>query len=70
MEEQLRHIEGFKEHLSDFDSVADWVVWRFGEKDGMLFRVNFEIFEDIAPYCFHLIPILDDSVFDWIVQLY
>ena len=69
VEEKLRYIEGLKEQLCCFDSVADRVVWWLSEKDGMLLRVDFEVFEDIAPYCFHLFPVLNDSMFNRIIQL-
>ena len=68
MEEQLRHVKCLKEHLSSSDSVADRVVRWLSEKHGMLFRVHFQVIEDVSPNCFHLFPIFYDSMFNWVAQ--
>ena len=70
MEEELWNIERLKEHLCSSNSVANWVVGRLSQEDRMVFWVNFELFENVPPNCFHLIPVFDDTVLNWVVQLY
>ena len=69
MEEELRNIERLKEHLSSSNSVANGVVRRLSQEYRVVLRVHFELFENVPPDCFHLIPVFDYTVFDWVVQL-
>ena len=68
MEEDLGHVKGLEEELGSPDSVLYWVVWRLSQKDWVFLRIAFQIFEHVAPYCFHFVPVLHDSVLDRVTQ--
>ena len=68
VKEDLRHVKGFKEELSSPDSIFYWIVWRLSQKDWVFLWVAFEIFKHVPPYCFHFIPVLNDTMFDGVTQ--
>ena len=36
----------------------------------MVLWVYFKLFENVPPDCFHFIPVFDDTMLDWVVQLH
>ena len=68
MEEKLGHLEVLKEHLCRSNSVSDWVIGRFCQKDRVFSRVDIKVFKDLPPDGFHVLPILHDTMIHWIAQ--
>jgi len=62
-------VEGLEHDLSHLFSVSFWVEWSFGEKGWALFWGNSElVVVGVVPDLFHIIPVGDDTVFDWVFQ--
>jgi len=62
-------VEGLEHDLGHLFSVSFWVQWSFGEKGWALFWGNSElVVVGVVPDFFHIIPIGDDTVFDWVFQ--
>merc|ERR1719189_733533 len=63
------HVEGFEHDLGHLFTVSLWVKWGFSQKYGLLLRCNTEfVVESVMPDLFHIIPVGDDSVFNWVFQ--
>merc|ERR1712076_35774 len=63
------HVEGFEHDLGHLFTVSLWVKWGFSQKYGLLFWCNTEfVVEGVMPDLFHIIPVGDDSVFNWVFQ--
>merc|ERR1712045_328911 len=63
------HVEGFEHDLGHLFTVSLWVKWGFSQKNGLLFWCNTElVVEGVMPDFFHIIPVGDDSVFNWVFQ--
>jgi len=62
-------VEGLEHDLGHLFSVSFWVQWSFGEKGWALFWGNSElVVVGVVPDFFHIIPVGDDTVFDWVFQ--
>src|SRR6218665_1753398 len=56
-------------YLCHLFSVGFWVERSFCEQNGMFFWCNTEfVVERVMPDLLHVIPVGDDSVFDWILE--
>jgi len=62
-------VEGLEHDLGHLFSVSFWVQWSFGEKGWAFFWSNSElVVVGVVPDFFHIIPVGDDTVFDWVFQ--
>jgi len=66
VEEELGYLEVFEEHLGSSDTIADWVIGWLSQENWVFPWVDLELFEDVPPDCFHVIPVLDDAVVHWV----
>merc|ERR1719150_1199758 len=63
------HVEGFEHDLGHLFTVSLWVKGSFSQEYGLLFWCNTElVVEGVMPDFFHIIPVGDDSVFNWVLQ--
>merc|ERR1719367_204702 len=63
------HVEGFEHDFGHLFTVSLWVKWGFSQKNGLFFWCNTEfVVEGVIPDLFHVIPVGDDSVFNWVFQ--
>merc|ERR1712088_468252 len=63
------HVEGFEHDLGHLFTVSLWVKWGFSQENGLFFWCNTEfVVEGVMPDLFHIIPVGDDSVFNWVFQ--
>merc|ERR1711983_744400 len=63
------HVGGFEHDLGHLFTVSLWVKWGFSQENGLLFWCNTEfVVEGVMPDLFHVIPVGDDSVFNWVFQ--
>merc|ERR1712038_330140 len=63
------HVEGFEHDLGHLFTVSLWVKWGFGQENGLFFWCNTEfVVEGVMPDLFHIIPVGDYSVFNWVFQ--
>merc|ERR1711971_571435 len=63
------HVESLKHDLSHLLTVSFGVKRSFSEEDRLFLRCNTEfIVEGVMPYFFHVIPVGNDTVFNWILQ--
>jgi hypothetical protein len=62
-------VEGLKHDLSHLFTVSLWVEWGFSEKGWALFWGNAEfVVVSVVPDLFHIIPVGNDTVFDWVFE--
>jgi len=62
-------VEGLKHDLGHLLSVGLWVEWGLGEEGWALFWGDSElVVVGVVPDFFHIIPVGDDTVFDWVFQ--
>ncbi|KAF1747871.1 hypothetical protein GCK72_024337 [Caenorhabditis remanei] len=62
-------VEGLEHDLGHLFSVGLWIERSFSEEDWMLFWSNTElIVEGVMPDLLHVIPVGDDSVFNWVLE--
>jgi len=62
-------VEGLEHDLGHLFSVSLWVQWGFGEKGWALFWGNSElVVVSVVPDFFHIVPVGNDTVFDWVFQ--
>merc|ERR1712024_308864 len=63
------HVEGLEHDLSHLFTVSFWVEGSFSQEYGLLFWCNTElIVEGVMPDFLHIIPVGDDTVFNWVFQ--
>merc|ERR1712073_272348 len=63
------HVEGLKHDLSHLFTVSLGVKRSLSEEDGLFLRGNTEfIVEGVMPDLLHIIPVGDDTVFNWVFQ--
>ena len=63
-------IEGLEHELSHFFSVGLWVAWSLSEEDIVLRWVNSKlVVEAVLPDLLHIVPRLDDTRLNWVVEL-
>merc|ERR1712026_378925 len=64
-----RHVEGLKHDLSHLLTVSLGVEGSLSKEDRLLLRGNTEfIVEGVVPDFLHIIPVGDDTVFNWVFQ--
>ncbi|CAL4111439.1 unnamed protein product [Meganyctiphanes norvegica] len=64
-----RHGEGLHHDLCHLLTVGLWVEGSLSQEGGGLFRGNAEFIEEgVMPNLFHIIPVGDDSMFNWVLQ--
>ena len=62
-------VEGLEHDLGHLFSVSLWVQWGFGEKGWALFWGDSKfVVVSVVPDFFHIVPVGDDTVFDWVFQ--
>jgi hypothetical protein len=63
------HVEGLEHDLSHLLTVSLGVEGSLSEEDGLFLRGNTEfIVEGVMPDLLHIIPVGDDTVFNWVFQ--
>merc|ERR1712038_1000847 len=63
------HVEGLEHDLGHLLPVGLGVQWGLSQEDGLLLWGNAElIVESVMPDLLHVIPVSDDSVFNWVLQ--
>lgn len=68
LEENLRDAELLEENVGSLCAVIVRVERWVCEQNGMLFGRNLELIKNMAPKCFHIIPVGDDTVFNWVIK--
>merc|ERR1711974_169327 len=64
-----RHVEGLKHDLSHLLTVGLGIQRSLGQENGLFLRGNTElIVKSVMPNFFHVIPVGDDAVFNWVLQ--
>jgi len=62
-------VEGFEHDLGHLFTVSLWVKWGFGEEGWVFFWGDSEfVVEGVVPDLFHIIPVSDDTVFNWVLE--
>jgi len=62
-------VEGLEHDLGHLFSVSFWVQWSFSQEGWALFWGDSElVVVGVVPDFFHIIPVGDDTVFDWVFQ--
>merc|ERR1719427_1088552 len=63
------HVEGLKHDLGHLFTVSLRVEGSLSKEDGLLLRGNTEfIVEGVMPDLFHIIPVGDDSMLNWVLE--
>jgi len=63
------HVEGLKHDLGHLFTVSLGVEWGLSQEDGLLLWGNAElIVEGVMPDLLHVIPVGDDTVFNWVFE--
>merc|ERR550539_260513 len=63
------HVEGLEHDLSHLLTVSLGVEGSLSKEDGLLLGCNTEfVVEGVMPDLFHIIPVGDDSMFNWVFQ--
>jgi hypothetical protein len=55
-----------EEYVCSLSSIVEWVEWWLRQQNWMLFWLHFELTEDMLPQSFHVVPVLDHSVLNWV----
>merc|ERR1719348_2091471 len=64
-----RHVEGLEHDLGHLLTVSLGVEGSLSQKDGLFLRGNTEfIVEGVVPDLLHIIPVGDDSMFNWVFE--
>merc|ERR1712026_500159 len=64
-----RHVEGLKHDLSHLFTVSLGIKGSFSQENRLFLRGNTEfIVEGVMPDLFHVIPVGDDTMFNWVFQ--
>merc|ERR1719376_955828 len=62
-------VESFEHDLGHLFTVSFLVEWGFSEENWVFFRCNTEfIVESVMPDLFHIVPVGDNTVFNWVFQ--
>merc|ERR1712117_473236 len=62
-------VEGFEHDLGHLFTVSLWVEWGFSEKGWVFFWGNSQfVVESVVPDLFHIIPVGNDTVFNWVLE--
>lgn len=68
LEENLWCTEFLEEDVGGLDTIAVRIERRLSQKDRVFLWRNFELIEDMSPKLLHIIPILNDTVLNWIIE--
>merc|ERR1712236_174985 len=64
-----RHVEGLEHNLGHLLTVSLGVKRSLSQEDGLFLRGNTElIIEGVMPDLLHIIPVGDDSMFNWVLE--
>ena len=69
VEEELGDLEVLEKHLSRADPISNRVVRWLSQEYWVFPGVHLEFFKDMSPDCFHVIPILHNTVIHGVAQL-
>lgn len=69
LEEDLWDTKLLKENIGSLCTVIVRIKWWVCEQDRMLFWRDFELIENMAPKCFHIIPVRNNTVLNRVVKL-
>lgn len=58
-----------EENICSFNSVAKWIERWLSKQDRMLLGLHLQLVKNVAPKGLHIIPILNNSVLNWVSQL-
>jgi len=62
-------VEGFEHDLGHLFTVSLWVKWGFSEEGWVFFWGDSEfVVEGVVPDLFHIIPVGNDTVFNWVLE--
>ena len=63
------NVEGFEHELDHLLTVSLWVHWGFSKENWVFSWVNTKfVVEGVVPDLFHIIPVGNDTVFDWVLE--
>merc|ERR1712226_17562 len=63
------HVEGLEHDLGHLFTVGLWVKGSFSQEDGLFLRCDTEfIVESVMPDLLHVIPVGDDTMFNWVFE--
>jgi hypothetical protein len=63
------HVEGLEHDLGHLFTIGLWVKRSFSQEDGLFLRGDTEfIVEGMMPDLLHIIPVGDDTVFNWVFE--
>ena len=68
LEEDLRDAKLLKENVGSLCAVIVRIKWWICQQNGMLFWRNLELIKNMAPKCFHIIPVCNNTMFNWIIK--
>jgi len=68
LEEDLGSAELLKEDVCGFDAIAVWVEWRLRQQDRVLLRRHLQLVEHVSPELLHIVPVLNNTMLDWIIK--
>ena len=68
LEEDLWRSEFLEKDISGLDTIAVRIQWWFSQKNRMFLGRDLKLIEDMPPKLLHIIPVLDNSVLNWIVK--
>ena len=68
LEEDLWRAKLFEKDVCGFHTITVWVQWWLCEEDWMLLSRHLELIEDVTPQLLHIVPVLNNSVLNWIVE--
>jgi len=64
-----RRVEGLKHDLGHLLTVSFGVEWSLGKEDRLFLRGNTELIEEgVVPDLLHVVPVGDDSMFNWVLK--
>ena len=69
LKENLRDAKLLKENIGSLCAVIVRIKWWICQQNGMLFWRNLKLIKNMAPKSFHIIPVCDNTVLDWIIKL-
>jgi len=64
-----RGVEGFEHDLSHFFTIGLRIQWGLSEEDRVFLRSNTKlVVEGVVPDLFHIVPVGDNTVFNWVFE--
>ena len=69
LEENLRDAKLLEENVGSLTAVIVRIKWWICQQYRMLFWRDLELIENMAPKSFHIVPVCDNTVFNWVIKL-